>query len=225
VPRRLPMRRAGIRGICLRRANLLGSAPLDSLKFEKRVMKVNANTMRKGHILEHNGRLYVITGTQIVQPGKGGAFIQLEMKDVKSGNKNIERFRTGEAVERARLDDHEMTFLFAEDDNFTFMDKETFEQVTISGDIIGDGKIFLQDGMEVVVQSFEGTPLSVELPQSVVLTITEADPVVKGQTASSSYKPAVLENGARVLVPPHIEAGTKIVVNIETGEYMERFKD
>lgn len=188
-------------------------------------MKVNANTMRKGHILEHNGRLYVITGTQIVQPGKGGAFIQLEMKDVKTGNKNIERFRTGEAVERARLDDHDMTFLFAEDDNYTFMDKETFEQVTISGEIIGDGKIFLQDGMEVVVQSFEGTPLSVELPQSVVLMITEADPVVKGQTASSSYKPAVLENGARVLVPPHIEAGTKIVVNIETGEYMERYKD
>ncbi len=118
-----------------------------------------------------------------------------------------------------------MTFLFAEDDNYTFMDKETFEQVTISGDIIGDGKIFLADGMEVVVQSFEGAPLSVELPQSVVLLITEADPVVKGQTASSSYKPAVLENGARVMVPPHIEAGTKIVVNIETGEYMERFKD
>ncbi|QJE72326.1 elongation factor P [Aerophototrophica crusticola] len=188
-------------------------------------MKVNANTMRKGHILEHNGKLYVITGTQIVQPGKGGAFIQLEMKDVKTGNKNIERFRTQETVERARLDDQEMTFLFAEGDQYTFMDKETFEQVTIPGELIGDGKIFLQENMEVKVQSFEGTPLTVELPQTTTLMITEADPVVKGQTASSSYKPAVLENGARVLVPPHIESGTRIVVNIETGEYLERAKD
>jgi elongation factor P len=188
-------------------------------------MKVNANTMRKGHILEHNGKLYVITGTQIVQPGKGGAFIQLEMKDVKTGNKNIERFRTQETVERARLDDHEMTFLFAEGDVYTFMDKETFEQVGISGDVIGEGKAFLQDGMEVVVQSFEGSPLSVELPQTVTLLITEADPVVKGQTASSSYKPALLENGVRIMVPPHIESGTRIVVNIEDATYLERAKD
>lgn len=188
-------------------------------------MKVNANTMRKGHILELNGKLYVITGTQIVQPGKGGAFIQLEMKDVKTGNKNIERFRTQETVERARLDDSEMTFLFAEGDQYTFMDKETFEQVTIPGELIGDGKAFLKDGMEVTVQSFEGTPLTVELPQTTTLTITEADPVVKGQTASSSYKPALLENGVRVLVPPHIEAGTRIVVNIEDATYLERAKD
>lgn len=188
-------------------------------------MKVNANTMRKGHILEHNGKLWVITGTQIVQPGKGGAFIQLEMKDVRSGNKNIERFRTQETVERARLDEHEMTFLFADGDMFTFMDKESFEQVQIPGDIIGDSKVFLNDGMEVQVQTFEGAPLSVELPQSVTLMITEADPVVKGQTASSSFKPALLENGVRVLVPPHIESGTRIVVNTEDGSYMERAKD
>jgi len=188
-------------------------------------MKVNANTMRKGHILEHNGKLYVITGTQIVQPGKGGAFIQLEMKDVRTGNKNIERFRTQETVERARLDEHEMTFLFAEGDSYTFMDKESYEQVTIPGDLIGEGKAFLQDGMEVVVQSFEGSPISIELPQTVTLRIVEADPVVKGQTASSSYKPALLENGVRILVPPHIEAGTRVVVNVEDATYLERAKD
>ncbi|ACI99226.1 elongation factor P [Rhodospirillum centenum] len=188
-------------------------------------MKVNANTMRKGHILEDGGKLYVITAANIVQPGKGGAFIQLEMKDVRTGTKTSMRFRTQETVERARLDEHEMSFLFAEGDQYTFMDKESFEQVTIPGDVIGDGKVFLQDGMEVVVQSFEGAPLSVELPQTVTLRIVEADPVVKGQTASSSYKPAVLENGVRVLVPPHVDAGTRIVVNVEDGTYLERAKD
>ncbi|MDG3442007.1 elongation factor P [Nitrospirillum amazonense] len=189
-------------------------------------MKVNANTMRPGHVMENNGKLWVVVKTQIVQPGKGGAFIQIEMKDVRTGTKTIERFRTQESVERARLDEHEMTFLFAEEgDSYTFMDKETFEQVSIPGDVVGDGKVFLTDGMEVTVQTFEGAPLSVELPQTVTLTITEADPVVKGQTASSSYKPALLENGVRILVPPHIEAGTRVVVSTAEGEYMERAKD
>ncbi|MDE1147430.1 MAG: elongation factor P [Azospirillaceae bacterium] len=188
-------------------------------------MKVNANTMRPGHVMENNGKLWVVVKTQIVQPGKGGAFIQIEMKDVRTGTKTIERFRTQESVERARLDEHEMTFLFADGDLYTFMDKETFEQVSITGDIIGEGKVFLTDGMEVTVQTFESAPLSVELPQTVTLRITEADPVVKGQTASSSYKPALLENGVRILVPPHIEAGTRVVVNTAEGEYMERAKD
>jgi len=188
-------------------------------------MKVNANTMRPGHVMEHNGKLWVVAKTQIVQPGKGGAFIQIEMKDVRTGTKTMERFRTQESVERARLDEHEMTFLFADGDSYTFMDKESFEQVSIPGDIIGDPKVFLNDGMEVTVQSFEGAPLSVELPQTVTLKIVEADPVVKGQTASSSYKPAVLENGVRILVPPHIEAGTRVVVDTAEGTYLERAKD
>ncbi|KAA0683424.1 elongation factor P [Roseomonas genomospecies 6] len=188
-------------------------------------MKVNANTMRPGHVLEHNGKLWVITKTAIVQPGKGGAFIQLEMKDVRTGNKSTERFRTQETVERARLDEHEMTFLFAEGDSYTFMDKESYEQTSIPGEIIGDQKVFLQDGMEVTVQSFEGAPLGVEIPGKVTLQITEADPVVKGQTASSSYKPAKLENGVSILVPPHIESGTRVVVDTQTGEYVERAKD
>ena len=187
-------------------------------------MKVNANTMRPGHVMEHNNKLWVVQKTQIVQPGKGGAFIQIEMKDVRTGTKTIERFRTQETVERARLDETEMTFLFADGDNFTFMDKESYEQVSILGDIIGDPKVFLQDGMEVTVQSFDSSPISVSLPDSVVMTIVEADPVVKGQTASSSYKPAKLENGVRVMVPPFIEAGERIVVNTSDNSYVERAK-
>ncbi|MEI8393710.1 MAG: elongation factor P [Rhodospirillaceae bacterium] len=188
-------------------------------------MKVNANTMRPGHVMEHNGKLWVVAKTQIVQPGKGGAFIQIEMKDVRTGTKTIERFRTQESVERARLDDHEMQFLFNEGDNFTFMDETSFEQIIITRDIIGDPAAFLQEGMKCTVQSHEGSPLGVELPQTVTLRIMEADPVVKGQTASSSYKPAKLENGVRVMVPPHIEAGTRIVVDTAEGTYLERAKD
>lgn len=188
-------------------------------------MKVNANTMRAGHVLEQNGKLYVVQKTQIVQPGKGGAFIQIEAKEVRSGTKIIERFRTQETVERARLDQHDMTFLFAEGDAFTFMDKESYEQVTIPREVVGDQAVFLQDGMEVTVESHEGSPLGVEIPGKVTLLITEADPVVKGQTASSSYKPAKLENGVSILVPPHIEAGTRVVVDTQSGEYVERAKD
>lgn len=189
-------------------------------------MKVNANEMRPGHILEHNGKLWVIQKTAIVQPGKGGAFIQLEMKDVRTGAKNIERFRTQETVERARLDQHEMTYLFGSvEDGFTFMDKESYEQIAIPADIVGDQHVFLQDGMEVTVESHEGAPLSVSLPGKVTLQIVEADPVVKGQTASSSYKPAKLENGVSILVPPHIESGTRVVVDTASGEYVERTKD
>ncbi len=188
-------------------------------------MKVNANTIRSGHVLEHNGKLWVVAKTAIVQPGKGGAFIQIEMKDVRAGTKTIERFRTQETVERARLDEQEMQFLFSEGDNFTFMDNESFEQTTIPREVIGEPAVFLQDGMQVTVQTHEGSPLSVELPASVVLEVVEADPVVKGQTAASSYKPAMLSNGVRVMVPPHIATGDRIVVATADATYMERAKD
>lgn len=188
-------------------------------------MKVNANTLRAGHVMEENGKLWVILKATILTPGKGAAVVQVDMRDVRTGVKSSQRYRTQEAVERVRLDEHEMSFLFSEGDAYTFMDKESFEQMSIPGDIIGDQKIFLQDGMEVVVQTYEGAPLSVEMPPKVTLAITEADPVVKGQTASSSYKPAKLENGASILVPPHIEAGTRVVVDTQSGEYVERAKD
>ncbi|NQW12267.1 MAG: elongation factor P [Alphaproteobacteria bacterium] len=188
-------------------------------------MKINGNAVRIGNVVEHQNRLWVVTKTQAVKPGKGGAFNQVEMKDIRSGTKLNERFRADEQVERVRLEQREATFLFADGDLLTFMDSETYEQITVNAEMIGEKVAFLQDGMVVQIESHEDEPLSVTLPETVVMTIVEADAVVKGQTASSSYKPAVLENGVRVLVPPHIEAGTRIVVKPEDNSYVERAKD
>ena len=187
-------------------------------------MKVSANTVRKGHVLEHNNKLWVVIKSEIMIPGKGNAIIQVEMRDVRTGIKTNERYRTQETVERVQLMDHEMQFLFSSGEDFTFMDQTTFEQYVVNQDVLGDSAAFLQEGMVCNVQTYEGSPLSVELPPSVVLEIVEADPVVKGQTASSSYKPAKLSNGVRCMVPPFIEAGTKIVVNTADGSYVERAK-
>jgi len=188
-------------------------------------MKINAIELKPGNVLEHDNKLWLVLKRDIVQPGKGGAFAQIEIRDLRSGNKATERFRTQEAVERVRLDEHEMAFLFMEGDQATFMDNENYEQVTVPRGLIGDPADFLQDGMVCKVMMYEGTPLSVEIAPSVVMEVVEADPVVKGQTASSSYKPGKLENGRRVLIPPHIEAGTRIVVNTTDGSYVERAKD
>jgi elongation factor P len=188
-------------------------------------MKVQAITLRSGHVLEYEGKLWVVLKSEIYQPGKGASVVQVEMRDVRSGYKNNVRFRTQESVERVRLDQYECTFLYADGDEYHFMNKESFEQMTVRGDIIGDKKQFLQDGMEVEIECFETEPLSISLPQTAVYTIVEADPVVKGQTASSSYKPAILDNGARIMVPPHIESGTRVVVKLEDGTYVERAKD
>jgi elongation factor P len=188
-------------------------------------MKINAIDIKPGNVLEHAGRLWVVLKRELIQPGKGGAFAQVEMRDLKSGNKTNERFRTQETVERIRLDEKEMQFLYFEGDLATFMDNESYEQVTVSRDMIGEPADFLRDGMICAIQLHEGTPLSVTLPQTVTMDLVEADPVVKGQTASSSYKPGKLENGRRVLVPPHLEAGTRIVVNTADGSYVERAKD
>ena len=188
-------------------------------------MKINANLIRPGNVLDHNGRLWNVLKIQLIQPGKGGAFIAVEMRDVRTGTKTNERWRTADTVEKAQVDEHECTFLFGDADNLTFMDSETYEQISLPRDMVGEAAQFLQDGMVVSVENIEGTPVSVTLPQTVTMEIVEADPVVKGQTASSSYKPAKLENGARVMVPPHIGAGTRIVVNTADGTYMERAKD
>ncbi|WP_420403385.1 elongation factor P [Nisaea sp.] len=188
-------------------------------------MKINGNAIRIGNVIEHKDRLWVAVKTQAVKPGKGGAFNQVELKDIRSGTKLNERFRADEQVERVRLEQRPAQFLFAEDELLTFMDNETYEQTQISKDLIGENVVFLQDGMEVQIESHEGEPLSVQLPETVVLEIVEADAVVKGQTASSSYKPAVLENGVKILVPPHIESGTRVVVRTEDSTYVERAKD
>ena len=187
-------------------------------------MKINGNAVRPGYIIEHQGRLWRAVKTQHTQPGKGGAYLQVELKDVRDGTKLNERFRSGESVERVRIDDHDYQFLFGDDSTLTFMDEQTYEQVTVDRALVGEAAGFLQDGMKVIISSYEGTPVSIELPQTVTLQIVEADPVVKGQTASSSYKPAKLENGMRVMVPPHIESGTRIVVNTADGSYIERAK-
>lgn len=188
-------------------------------------MKVQAITIRAGHVLEHEGKLWVVAKSEIYQPGKGASVVQVEMRDVRSGYKTNVRFRTQESVERVRLEQFECTFLYADGDDYHFMNTQSFEQMTVKGEIIGDKKQFLQDGMAVEVECFEVEPLSVTLPQFGTYTIVEADPVVKGQTASSSYKPAILDNGARIMVPPHIESGTRIVVKLEDGTYSERAKD
>ena len=188
-------------------------------------MRINGNAVRPGNVIEHNGRLWRAVKIQHTQPGKGGAYLQVELKDIRDGTKLNERFRASESVERVRLDQKNYQYLYAEGDMFTFMDNETYEQVTVHEDLVGDPVIFLQDGMTVSIESFEGDLISVTLPDSVAMEVVEADPVVKGQTASSSYKPAKLENGAKVMVPPHIEAGTRIVVNTADGSYVERAKD
>ncbi|HEY0526428.1 MAG TPA: elongation factor P [Stellaceae bacterium] len=188
-------------------------------------MKINAIDIKPGNVLEHQGKLWLVLKREFVQPGKGGAFAQVEMRDLRAGNKTIERFRTQETVERVRLDEKEMQFLYMEGDQATFMDNESYEQITVGRDMIGDPADFLQEGMVCTVQLYEGAPLSVTLPQTVVMELVEADPVVKGQTASSSYKPGKLENGRRVMIPPHVESGTRIVINTSDGAYLERAKD
>jgi elongation factor P len=188
-------------------------------------MKINGNAIRPGNIIEHQGRLWRATRIQHTQPGKGGAYLQVELKDVRDGTKLNERFRSSETVERVRLDSKEYQYLFKDGDQFTFMDNQNFEQITLPEDMIGEPAAFLQDGMQVTIESYEDSPISVSLPDTVIMQIVEADAVVRGQTASSSYKPALLENGVRVLVPPHIESGTRIVVNTGDASYVERAKD
>ena len=188
-------------------------------------MKINGNAIRPGNIIEHQGRLWRATRIQHTQPGKGGAYLQVELKDVRDGTKLNERFRSSETVERVRLDSKEYQYLYKDGDQYTFMDNQTFEQITLPEDMIGEPSAFLQDGMAVTIESYEDSPISVTLPDTVIMQIVEADAVVKGQTASSSYKPALLENGVRVMVPPHVESGTRIVVNTSDATYVERAKD
>ena len=167
-------------------------------------MKINAIDLKPGNVLEHQNKLWIVVKRELVQPGKGGSFAQVELRDLRGGAKLNERFRTQETVERVRLDEKDMQFLYMEGAEATFMDNDSFEQVVVPRELIGDPADFLADGMMCQVTLHEGTALSVELPQSVTLEVVEADPVVRGQTASSSYKPGKLENGRRVMIPPFI---------------------
>ncbi len=185
-------------------------------------MKINAVEIKPGNILEYEGGLWRTVKTAHTQPGKGGAFMQVEMKNLVDGRKNNIRFRSSESVEKVRLDQKDFQYLYADGNALTFMDKETYDQITLDKDMIGDAAAFLQDGMDVVIESYEDKPISVELPNQIEAEIVEADAVVKGQTASSSYKPAILDNGVRVMVPPFIGAGTRIVVDVYSREYVRK---
>jgi elongation factor P len=187
-------------------------------------MKISTNDIRIGNVLEHNAKLWIVTKTQHVQPGKGGAFMQVEMKELRGGSKLNERFRAAETVEKVFLEEVVFQFLYKDGKDLHFMNQETYEQIQISIDIIGNSIEFLSDGMVVNMCMYEDTPISVSLPATVILEIVEAEPVVKGQTATSSYKPAVLSNGVKVMVPQHIEIGTKIVVDTSTSTYVEKAK-
>ena len=185
-------------------------------------MKINAVEIRPGNILEYEGGIWRAVKIQHTQPGKGGAYMQVEMKNLIDGRKNNVRFRSAESLEKVRLETTDFQFLFREGDQLTFMDKINYEQITLDAGILGDAAAFLQDGMDVVMELWEERPISVQLPDTIEALIVEADAVVKGQTASSSYKPAILENGVRVMVPPHIGAGTRIVVVVYEQTYVGR---
>ena len=185
-------------------------------------MKISGVDIRPGNILEYEGGIWKVAKIQHTQPGKGGAFMQVEMKNLVDGRKNNVRFRSADTVERVRLDTKEFQFLFEDGDHLVFMDKDTYEQIHLDSDLLGEAKAFLTDGMDVTLELYDEKPISVQLPEQVEALIVEADAVVKGQTASSSYKPAVLENGVRVMVPPHIESGTRIVVDVYAREYVRK---
>ena len=189
-------------------------------------MKVAASQLRKGSVVDLNGKLYVVLTAQNIHPGKGTPVTQLDMRRISDGVKVSERYRTTEQVERAFVDERQYSFLYKDGDGFHFMDPANYDQVAVPVDIVGDFEKYLQDGMLVHISTpHDGVPISMELPARVTLEIVETEPVVKGQTASGSYKPAVLDNGLRIMVPTYITVGTKVVVNTETGEYLERAKE
>ncbi len=185
-------------------------------------MKISGVDIRPGNIIEYENGIWRAVKTQHTQPGKGGAYMQVEMKNLIDGRKTNVRFRSAETVERVRLDTKDFQYLYAEDDNLVFMDKDNYDQVTLPRDLLGEAAAFLQDGMDVSMELYDERPLSVQLPETVEATVVDADAVVKGQTASSSYKPAVLDNGVRVMVPPFIGSGTRIVVDVYEQTYVRR---
>ena len=185
-------------------------------------MKINGNEIRPGTVIQHSGELWVAVKLQHVKPGKGGAFAQVELKNLLNGSKLNERFRSADKVERVRLEQRDYQFLYEADNALTFMDTETYDQIELQTDFVGERAAFLQDGMMVVVEIHEGKPIGVRLPDQVTLEVSETEPVVKGQTAASSNKPAILENGIRVMVPPFVEAGDKIVVETNEVAYLKR---
>lgn len=189
------------------------------------MVKVIASSLRKGHVVEQDGNLHVVLTAENVHPGKGNSVTNVNMRRMSDGVKVIGRWRTVEMVEKADVDEREYQFLYHDGEGYHFMDPVSYEQIAVSEDVVGEQGAFLTDGMMVYLKTFEGVAIAIELPQRVTLEIVETEPVVKGQTASSSFKPAVLNNGVKTMVPPHIGVGTRVVVMTEDGSYVERAKD
>jgi elongation factor P len=189
------------------------------------VVKIIASSVRKGNVLEsEDGKLYVVLTAESFFPGKGTPTTQISMRRISDGVKTVERYKTTDQVERAFVDEHKYNYLYEDSDGFIFMNPESFEQVTVSKGILGDQGAYLTENMEVSLSTFNGVPIAIELPQRVTLEVTETEPALKGQTASSSFKPAILSNGVRTMVPHHIVPGAKIVISTEDGSYVERAK-
>ncbi len=185
-------------------------------------MKMNGNAIRPGNVIEHKGGLWRAVRIKHTQPGKGGAYLQVELKNLKDGSKLNERFRAAQTVERVRLETHNFQYLYEDAGLYTFMNKETYDQVQLSAEDVGDATKYLQDGMDVMIEFHEETPLGLSLPETIALEVSETEPVVKGQTAANSNKPAVLANGLRVMVPPFIKTGDVVLISPENGEYVKR---
>jgi elongation factor P len=187
-------------------------------------MKIGVNEIRVGYVIEHKSRKWFITKTEHVKPGKGGAFMQVELKDLATGTKSNERFRSSDTVERVHMEEKDYQYLYTDGDEYVFMDQETFEQLSLQPELIGQSVHFLEENMIVRVLLCDGEPIGITLPETIIMEIIEAEPTVKGQTASASFKPAKLKNGQRVMVPQYIESGTRVVVRTEDCSYVERAK-
>ena len=185
-------------------------------------MKINGNSVKPGMILEHKGELRTVTKSQSVKPGKGGAFNQVEMKNIKTGSKLNERFRASEEVERVRVDEEKYQYLYKQDDKLVFMNTESYEQIELDAEIAGDRIVLMSENDEVIIEMYNDKAIGIQLPKTLSFIVNETEAVVKGQTAASSNKPAILENGIRVMVPPFIEQGEKIEINTEDLTYSKR---
>jgi elongation factor P len=198
------------------------AAQFPPIRTRQDIMKINGNEIRPGNVIEHDGTLWVAVKAQAVKPGKGPAYNQVELKNLIDGRKLNNRFGSDERVERARIDTKDFQYLYKEGDMLVFMDTDTYEQISLVEDFVGERAAFLQDGMQVTLELHEERPIGISLPDQVTLAITETEPTIKGQTAASSYKPALLENGVRVMVPPFISPGERIVVDTNEIAYIRR---
>lgn len=185
-------------------------------------MKINGNAIRPGNIIKHNESLWIAIKTQAVKPGKGGAFNQVELKNLLDGRKFNTRFRAAETVERIRLEQKTHSYLYQDGNQLVFMNSQTYEQIHLATDFVGERAIYLTEGMDVEVEFYEDRPISIALPEQIILAVSETEPVVKGQTAANSYKSARLENGLRTTVPPFISPGERLIINTEDGTYVKR---